>query len=378
MRTPFVLLFALALLSACPDGGDAASSTTTTLSTQGTTGAPETADTTSTGQPTSTTLAPLTTTEELPGTSTGPLPDTTTTTAPDTSDASSSPLDDTGTAESSSTTVDSSSTGTTADSTTTTADSTTTTDSSTTTTTDSTTADPPEPAAVVLLLNKSGTMDDLWDHDGNPNTPTIRLWKSQHTVVAAALDDHEDALRFGAGVFPSPNAKNMYNDQACVPAAALVATTKLGNAGPILAGLPGPDAVDQLGGDAIKESYALAVAHLAAVPGPRAIVLFVDDAPNCKDGAPNNQALLEGYDDTVLPLVGDALADHGIRTYVVGFNVKDMLLPFKIDGQTDGVNPHAVFTQFAADGGTQTLRNAMNEAQLSAAVAQVIAEILAF
>ena len=241
--------------------------------------------------------------------------------------------------------------------------------------------------AVALVLDKSGSMGsglfNLWDHDGDPQTPLQTRWESLHAVVAAAAIRFDRAMNLGLVLFPATWATGTYDEGACPVSAFADVPVGPRNAAAIVAVLPPAQATSEIQG-ATPTALAIATARdeLQGVGDdrPRYIVLVTDGAANCHIGAPDGKSLLEVYDPDVLPAVADALA-AGIPTHVVGIGVDDFVSTSAMDGQPDKINPHAKLDELAVAGGVPRdgqprFFDARDEAGLRAALETIAAEIL--
>jgi hypothetical protein len=205
---------------------------------------------------------------------------------------------------------------------------------------------------VMLVLDKSGSMLITWDHDENPNTPTITRWRSLHTVVTNIIANFDDQMDFGAILFPSAQATNTYGPQACVVAnqpevpvgmdgQVILDTIPAANTNSIAGGTPGEDALDVAG------------MHLLTLDPtrPRVIFYISDGAANCGDAAMNNNQLFEVYDSKLPMTMADLWTDEGIPTYVVGIDMSTMLTPIGVDGGPDNVIPWCKMDELGEVGG---------------------------
>jgi hypothetical protein len=61
----------------------------------------------------------------------------------------------------------------------------------------------PLPPNVMLVLDKSRSMTNPWDHDLDATTPQISRWHSLHNVVSDLTAQFSDTIQFGSILFPS-------------------------------------------------------------------------------------------------------------------------------------------------------------------------------
>lgn len=235
----------------------------------------------------------------------------------------------------------------------------------------------PSPPNVMLVLDKSRSMSNLWDHDNDPNTPEISRWNSLYNVVEALTADFGDRIHFGAQLFPSADA---YLDEPTNVFSCLVnpdpeVAVGAGTGPAILAAMPPAGDFSISGGTPTTAGLQSALAHLTAIDGdaPRAILLITDGAANCSpDQAPEDTLFV--YDEAVPATVAAAFGDHAIPTYVVGINILDEL------GTKPAVNPYEALTAVSDAGGVpaqgvDNFYNNFNELELTAALEAVANKI---
>ena len=214
----------------------------------------------------------------------------------------------------------------------------------------------PRKSSVMLLLDKSGTMTSnsvgLWDHDNNPNTPTVYRWKSLYTVLSAVLPMYDGKVDLGAGLFGAKTATSNYDPSACVVEEVPEAPLAPDNAATIMAALPAAGAIVK-GGSPTAAGFTTVASHLVDVPDdrPRAVVLISDGPANCSADAFNNTELFEVYDDTIHEDVSLLWSSEGIATYVVGIDLQNATSNASKDGTPDNVNSYEKFNQLAVQGG---------------------------
>ncbi len=240
---------------------------------------------------------------------------------------------------------------------------------------------------IMLVLDKSGSMvanpGGFWDHDANPATPNITRWNSLYQVVKTIVEDYNSSINFGANLFPSTGAKQVYDTTACVVNANVEIPVAPMNKDAILNTIPMPGDTKLFGGTPASAGVSAAIAHLKTLDPtvPRAILLVTDGAANCASGAPL-PALFETYDQTLHTIVKDAFTNDMIPTYVVGIDTKDVVSGNAQDGNPDGTNTYQKLNELAVDGGkpkddpTEKFYNAVNQIQLKAALDIIAADAL--
>ncbi len=235
----------------------------------------------------------------------------------------------------------------------------------------------PLPPNVMLVLDKSRSMTNPWDHDLDPTTPQLSRWHSLHNVVSDMTDQFAGTINFGSILFPSADAwlDEPINDHSCVVAAFPEVEVAPNTRDDILASMPAPTDLTISGGTPTAAGVQTAVDHLLSLPGdaPRAVLLLTDGAANCNpDEAPEDTLFV--YDAQVPLVVAAAFADHAIPTYVIGINILDEM------GTKPAVNPYEALTEVASAGGApstgiDTFYNSFNEIELADALEQVAMKI---
>lgn len=232
-----------------------------------------------------------------------------------------------------------------------------------------------EPPQVMLLLDKSGSMvQNVWDHDDDPMTPSITRWNSLYTVVDALTNDVQDGIELGMALFPSVSLTETDAATACIVDPDPAAPVSLSNAAAIVNALPGPESTEIYGGTPVSGGIGVALNHLAQIQDgrPQAILLVTDGAANCMEGTSGNDVFTE-YDDELAPLVAGAFAD-GIPTYVVGVDILDEVGIYPED------NPYVRLNELAQAGGVpqqgmDSFYNTTDEAQLLQALGEITSEL---
>lgn len=233
----------------------------------------------------------------------------------------------------------------------------------------------PSPPNVMLVLDKSRSMSNLWDHDNDPDTAEISRWHSLHNVVDELTAQFAGRIHFGAQLFPSAAAylDEPTNDFSCMVEGEPEVGVGPDTAADILAALPAAEDFSISGGTPTVAGLASSIDHLLSLgdEAPRAILLLTDGAANCSTlEAPEDTLFV--YDDQTPHVVASAFADHGIPTYVVGINILDEM------GTKPAVNPYEALTEVADAGGVAAqgvdhFYNSFNEIELVAAL-EVVAD----
>lgn len=404
-----VVLSSLVMHAACGDDGTGSGETTqaptmvtamtdTTVPSTATDSGTDSAGNTDTNEPTmgmsdsQTSNGPSPTSTDPttgnPLTSTDPM---TTSTGPDTmSDPSTDPGE-------TSTSTDPSGTGTTTDPSETTGQ----VDPSTTTGDDTTTTLPPDdtedvpcsvqmatltPIApnIMIVLDKSGSMLTLWDHDADVNTATITRWASLHSVVSAVVNAFDLKVNFGMNLFPAKTATNNYDSSACIVQNNVEVTVGPNKGTPIINAIPAANNMTIKGGTPASSGMTAALNHLKTLDPaiPRAVLFITDGAANCRTDAMNNMQLFESYDDNLPAIVNTAFMIDQIPTYVVGIDISTMLTPNINDGNPNAIVPYDKLNDVALKGGkpknnpTEKFYQSNNQIELNAALQAIINDAL--
>jgi hypothetical protein len=228
---------------------------------------------------------------------------------------------------------------------------------------------------VMLVLDKSRSMFvNYWDHDNNVQTPTITRWNSLYQVVNSLTTNFDTSINFGANLFPSVQAQNVYGPNACITSDFPEVTVGPGNGPAILATIPPANTVNSYGGTPATIGIDTAYNHLLSLnPAiPRFMILITDGAANCNQDAMTNFDLFEVYDTDLPALVGQAWNNDDIATYVVGINIANMIVNDGIGGDPNNINPSMKLNEVAQAGGTGVFYNSQNQAQLLTALQNVI------
>ncbi len=176
----------------------------------------------------------------------------------------------------------------------------------------------PTPSDVLLVLDKSGSMSmQKWDHDDNPQTPTVTRWNSLHGVVESVVTKFNKTVNFGVKLYPKIDAGSYEDVGACIVNPGVEVEIAPLNAAKVLAGIPAADFA-VLGGTPMESGLKAAYTYLQALdPNKQRFALMVADGEISKTCAG------EVYKEA-LGLVKGA-HDMGIPTYVVGIDVDPMV-----------------------------------------------------
>lgn len=231
---------------------------------------------------------------------------------------------------------------------------------------------------VMLVLDKSRSMSNLWDHDLNPGTEMISRYHSLHNVVRDLVNQFSNDINFGAQLFPSADAwlDEPTNDFSCLVESEPEVPLGPNTVADILAVMPPANDFSFSGGTPAVAGLTSAISHLldeAPADSNRAIIFITDGAANCSpDELPGDTLFV--YDEDVPQVIQSTYDDEGIPVYVVGINILDEM------GTKPAVNPYEAITDAAAVGGAPApggdpFYNAFNEIDLADALEQVISDI---
>jgi hypothetical protein len=243
------------------------------------------------------------------------------------------------------------------------------------------------PPNVMLVLDKSGSMLTEWDADDDPFTPDITRWNSLYSVVDFVVVNFDNEINFGANLFPAMDATNALGAGACgvenVPEVPVMAENALA----VLMGIPQEDTMDIQGATPATAGVETAVTHLDMLDPSigRFMILVTDGAANCGDDADTSQCpgigcgLMEEYDARLAQVVGDALTQDGIPTFVVGIDIVDELVGVGDDGQTEANTFEELNLVAIAGGkprdGDEKFFNANNEVELMEALSEIAGQV---
>ncbi|MEZ4449241.1 MAG: hypothetical protein R3B09_07150 [Nannocystaceae bacterium] len=213
---------------------------------------------------------------------------------------------------------------------------------------------------VFLVLDRSGSMDEVY-------APGRTRWQIQVDIVESILAASKGAMNVGAVLFPSSDAKagnEGYGQDGCPSSVAPDVGFCTVDEDPDVDLCPGdplaiPDVLAASTPRGNSPTTAAFKVALAAFEGlhpdlTRAIVLIVDDAPNCmevKQPKTTDPRLVELLDPELEEVVAAAAAD-GIPTFVLGIGIPNAdNLAVQGDGKIDNINPMQVLNGIAAAGG---------------------------
>ncbi|NJK32347.1 MAG: VWA domain-containing protein [Deltaproteobacteria bacterium] len=136
---------------------------------------------------------------------------------------------------------------------------------------------------------------------------------------------------------------------------------------------PAANVVNSYGGTPAATGIQTAYEHLQSLPPdvPRAMILVTDGAANCSQSAQTNQELFEVY-DVALPSLVQTANGNGVKTYVVGIDIVNMVTNDGIGGDPNNINPFQKLNEVAQLGGTGSFFNSQDQAELAAALDAVI------
>ncbi|MDC0715954.1 vWA domain-containing protein [Nannocystis bainbridge] len=233
---------------------------------------------------------------------------------------------------------------------------------------------------VMLVLDKSGSMLSLWDHDANANTPTVSRWYSLYAVVDQVLTNFNAKFNFGMNLFPNKQAVDTYVVGACPVNGNVEVPVAPFNKNPILNALPAQNNNTIKGGTPAQAGVLAALTHLKTLDPmvPRAIMLITDGAANCTTGL-QPPPLFENYDQSLHTLVGNAWTQDTIPTYVIGIAIANSVSPVQMDGSPDSTNPYVKLNELATQGGTakpgpEKFYSADNQVELQAALNAIVTD----
>jgi hypothetical protein len=248
-----------------------------------------------------------------------------------------------------------------------------------------------DPARVMLVLDKSGSMLTKWDHDNLESTLDQSRWVSLLSVVQSITTQFDDSIDFGAQIYPSADAKAVWSTEACLVEESPEVPLAPHNGSTIMATLRSFDAAMIKGGTPTTEGMKSAIAHLDHLKmntGETSIVLITDGSANCDQSSEacaddgESQACLddmfEAYDENLEPSVADAFSNHGYATYVVGIDIANEFIDKPGNPK---VNPYQALNDLAIAGGKpranpyERFYNATNEDELQSALHAIAAEI---
>jgi hypothetical protein len=156
------------------------------------------------------------------------------------------------------------------------------------------------------------------------------------------------------------------------------------NAAKILGAIPGAltDATVMKGGTPATKGLKVAITELEGAPAeqPKFMIFVTDGAANCQEDAPDTTTLFEMYDDNVATTVAAAAA-MGIKTYVVGIDISQVVSGAAKDGNPDNTNTYEKLNLVAEAGGVprpgdEKFFNTTNQDELQSALQMISMQIL--
>jgi len=251
---------------------------------------------------------------------------------------------------------------------------------------------------VLLVIDKSGSMDDRMDPDGPETDDNPVKWSSMQTALTDALTAVQEHLWLGLVVYPYPaettaTACEMATDDSAIRVEVGEGTTTVSD---ILAEV---SAIAPSGGTPTAAALAAALEYFtngegASLEGDKVVLLATDGGPNCDadltcgpeacttnldgacpDGAPNDNCCDEsipGAGAECLDAEGavaqvQALQDAGIGTFVVGIPGSDLdeyvavLNDMAEAGGYESPSGDASYYAVSAVGGTEGLTDVLIE-----------------
>lgn len=199
--------------------------------------------------------------------------------------------------------------------------------------------DPGDPADLLLVVDKSGSMDEEL-------ATGQRKWPVMRDALNVVVNQYDDGIRFGLMLYPQ--------DDECA-AGSLHSPIAPANAGSISSAL---GQISPEGGTPTHTTMTAARSYLQGVqsPGARYVLLATDGEPNCGPGGSDDDTV-----DESVAAIG-ALAGDGVSTFVLGFG--------------GSVNNHPDILQAMAQaGGTGNYFAANSPAELSTALDAIAGEV---
>ncbi len=178
---------------------------------------------------------------------------------------------------------------------------------------------------VMLLIDISGsTVQNSWDHDGDPATDPLTRWHSMRRAISSFVDRYDPFLRLGVHFFPRLDTPETLDWEACRTEVSPEVWIDDQTAMEIEGVLPDPDR--KLSGATPTSAAVLTgVEHLQSLDmdPPRHMILVTDGAP-AYVGDKDHIQRFETLDTALAGHVADARAEE-ITTHVVGLEVEDVI-----------------------------------------------------
>ena len=185
------------------------------------------------------------------------------------------------------------------------------------------------PPLLMFVVDRSRSMQTLWDDDGDPDTPPRLRWASARASVDALLDAWGELGAYGLQLFPSadtcPIGEPCAADLVCAVDSESAVLPALANRFPVAATMPAsePGNGDLLGYSPATDALEHAVEHILDARegelelGTEVVVLVTDGQTNCGDP----QGPIE-HDPSLLAAIETAASVHGIETLVVSVDAE--------------------------------------------------------
>lgn len=221
----------------------------------------------------------------------------------------------------------------------------------------------PNPAAILVLLDQSGSMKA--SEGGNTR------WQVATSSLGDAMSSLDAVADFGLIGFPT-HVISSDADASQTCNAELKALPAPSNGAQVTSTISAQ--VPNIGHTPVRAALELAgqtFADAAFIDRQKYVVLITDGLPNCKGIAPNSAATsgFANYEDPSDAV--SALSAQGVTTFVVGYAISGM------SEWSEGVQHFAetYANNMAAAGGTETHRPVSNGAELAAVLGDITASV---